>query len=127
MISTDIKKPVITMLSLLLLASVLSACSHSQPVRSEYENARHYVVVDVEVNELEKYEKFLALEAPILKKYGAYMEMDIRSKDQKKRYLIVSFPSFEADLEFVKSKEFQAILPLGITSAKSKIFHGYMH
>ena len=109
----------------LFVISTLFGCAHNQPTQSEYD--RHYVVVDVNINDQGKYNKFIELEAPVLKKYGAFMGMDIRSQDQKRRYLIISFPNREANENFVKSKEFQDILPLGIESAKSTIFHGYLH
>ena len=88
---------------------------------------RHYVVVDVDITDVKKYDEFLALGIQILKKYDAYVAMDTRSKDQKKRYIIMSFPNRESVDDFVKSEEFRSILPMNKESAKSKIFHGYLH
>jgi len=109
-------------LAIFVFILLLSSCAHV----SKHHNLtnRHYVVVDVEISDVEKYDKFLALEVPILKKYDAFIAMDIRSEDQKKRYIIVSFPDKESVGEFVKSDEFKEILPLNKESSTSKIFHG---
>jgi len=104
---------------------LLSGCAHHKLIHAPAN--RLYVVVDVDITDVEKYDKFLALEAPILKKYDSYVAMDIRSEDQKRRYIIVSFPDSETLDNFVKSEEFQKILPLNKESATSKIFHGYQH
>ena len=55
------------------------------------------------------------------------MAVDIIGKDQKRRYLIVSFPDREADENMLKSKEFRNIFPLNKESARSRIFYGYSH
>lgn len=106
----------------ILVISTLVSCSQLQPKPSLSD--RHYVVVDVNISDVAKYNKFIDLEKPILKKHGAFISMDIRNKDQDKRYITISFPDRETVNAFVKSKEFQAILPLNKTSSKSKIFHG---
>ncbi len=103
----------------------LGGCAHHKLVHAPAD--RLYVVVDVDITDLKKYDQFLALEAPILKKFDSYVAMDIRSEDQKKRYIIVSFPDSETLDNFVKSAEFQKILPLNKESATSKIFHGRQH
>ncbi|VAX19896.1 hypothetical protein MNBD_NITROSPINAE03-486 [hydrothermal vent metagenome] len=104
---------------------LLGGCAHHKSTHVPTD--RLYVVVDVDITDVEKYDRFLALEAPILKKFDSYVAMDIRSEDQKKRYIIVSFPDSETLDKFVKSAEFQKILPLNKESAKSKIFHGHQH
>jgi len=107
----------------LILSILLTSCS--QDFTKQDSNHRHIVVVDVEITDLIKYDKFIELEIPILKKHGAFIAMDIRSEDQKKRYIIVSFPSRDSVNDFVESEEFQKILPLNKESSKSTIFHGY--
>lgn len=94
----------------LILSFLIVSCSQNSTKR-EPDN-RHIVVVDVEITDLKKYDKFIELEIPILKKHGAFIAMDIRSEDQKKRYIIVSFPGRYSVNGFVKSEEFQKILPL---------------
>lgn len=107
---------------ILIMSFLIASCSQSS-TKQESHN-RHIVVVDVEITDLKKYDKFIELEIPILEKHGAFIAMDIRSKDQKKRYIIVSFPSRESVTGFVKSEEFKKILPLNKESSKSTIFHG---
>lgn len=111
-------KILIIFTSILLLSSCANITKHHNSTN------RHYVVVDVEINDVEKYDEFLALEIPILKKHDAFISMDIRSEDQKKRYIIVSFPDKESVGKFVNSGEFQKILPMNKESSTSKIFHG---
>jgi len=110
---------------LLVVILFLSACANT----AKYKNStdRHYVVVDVEITDVDKYDKFLALEVPILKNYDAFVSMDLRSEDQKKRYIVISFPDKESVGAFVKSDEFQKILPMNKASSSSKIFHGKLH
>ena len=109
----------------LVIVLLLHGCGHSMTGKNI--NERHYVVVDVDVSDINKYDEFISLELPILAKHDAYMAMDVRSKDQKKRFLVVSFPDKQSVTSFVKSEEFKAILPLNKSSAKSKIFHGKLH
>jgi len=111
-------KTLMISISVLLLSACANIVEHQNPT------SRHYVVVDVEISDIEKYDKFLALEIPVLKKYDAFIAMDIRSEDQKKRYIIVSFPNKESVKRFAKSDEFQEILPMNKESSTSKIFHG---
>lgn len=106
---------------LLFVTFLLSSCVQ---FNKRGDQLRHYVVVDARIYNIEKYDKFIQLEIPILKKFDAYIAMDIRSPDQKRRYLVMSFPSRETVKRFVKSKDFQKILPLNKQSAKSTIFHG---
>ncbi len=102
----------------------LSACTHHGTVFHQKLDNRHYVVVDASVSDPGKYDQFIALEQPILQNFGAHLEMDIRSDDQKQRHLIIVFPDEETVKKFVASPPFQEILPLSKTSAESKIFHG---
>ncbi len=112
-------------LILLFTASLIGGCALNKSTYAP--DDRYYIVVEAEVTDLIKYDRFLALESKILKKYDSYVAMDIRSEDQRKRYIIVSFPDRETADNFVKSAEFQKILPMNKESAKSKIFHGYQH
>lgn len=116
----EMKTGIITLVLLLL---TMTGCSHKPALLNKVES-RHYVVVDVVVSDLEQYDRFLALEKPILKQFDAHVAMDIRGEDQKQRYIIVSFPSRDSVEAFVSSAEFQKILPLGKASATSRIFHG---
>ncbi|NOY84063.1 hypothetical protein MNBD_NITROSPIRAE01-2081 [hydrothermal vent metagenome] len=109
---------------ILFLFLSLSACTHYLNSGHQKSDDRHYLVVDVSISDAEKYDRFLALEQPILKKFGAHLEMEIRSEDEKKRHLIIIFPDAETVKHFVASSEFQKILPLAKTSSKSKVFHG---
>lgn len=113
------------LLSTLIIVLLLNACAHNNP---DYKSVdRHYVVVNADIADIKKYDEFIALEIPILKNHGAFIEMDIRNKDQSKRRIIVSFPSKESVDNFVKSEEFQKILPMNKESAKSSIFHGSLY
>jgi len=116
----NMKTRVITITLLLL---TISGCSSKQGLLQQTP-PRHYVVVDVTVSDLKKYDRFLALEKPILENYDAFIAMDIRSEDQRQRHIIVSFPSHNSVDAFVRSEQFQTILPLNKASATSKIFHG---
>jgi len=106
----------------LIALFLLSSCSHI--TKHHNSTSRHYVVVNVDVTDVEKYDKFIALEIPILKNHEAFIAMDIHSEDHKKRYIIVSFPDKETVGKFVKSDEFKKILPLNKESSTSTIFHG---
>ncbi|MBI3570148.1 MAG: DUF1330 domain-containing protein [Gammaproteobacteria bacterium] len=102
----------------------LSSCVYQRAHHDEEKYTKHYVVVDATVLDLEKYDKFLELEKPILRNFGANVIMDIRNSDQTRRHLIVAFPNRATVDEFVKSDEFQSILHLSKESAESKISHG---
>ena len=117
------KRAFLTLLALLTLSG-LSSCAHYRAHDDEKKYASHYVVVDATVSDLEKYDRFLALEKPIFDKFRAHVVMDIRSSDQTRRHIIVAFPSRVSVDEFVKSDEFQGIVHLSKESAESKIFHG---
>ncbi len=109
--------------SIFLLLS-LSACPHHLNAVHQKPDVRHSSDVDALVSDFEKYDRFIALEQPILQKFGAHLEMEIRSEDGQQRHLIMVFPDAETVKKFVASSEFKAILPLGKSSSKSKIFHG---
>jgi len=55
------------------------------------------------------------------------MAVDSIGKDQKRRYLIVSFSDRDAEENMLKSKEFRNIMPLNKELAMRKIFYGYSH
>lgn len=110
-------------LTVILLLLSMAGCSHKIG-QLQQAPLRHYVVVDVIVADHEQYDRFLALEKPILKQFDAFITMDIRNEDQHQRYIIVSFPNRDSVDAFVSSAEFQEILPLSKRSARSKIFHG---
>lgn len=109
--------------SLFLFVS-LGACSQHLSAAHQKSDERHYIVVDAQVSDFEKYDRFIALEEPILKQFDAHLEMEIRSEDGKQRHLVIIFPDAQTVKAFVASSEFQEILPLSNASSKSKIFHG---
>ncbi len=78
-------------LIVLLALSCLNGCTDNKP--NILQSDRHYVVVDVEISDMEKFERFRSLEDPILKKHDSYVVMDLRSSDQKRRYVTISFPN----------------------------------
>jgi len=102
----------------------LNACTHHLETAHPKPDERHYVVVDARISNEAQYDRFITLEQPILQKFGAHLEMEIRSDDQKQRHLVIIFPDRETVKKFVASPEFQEILPLGKAASESKIFHG---
>ncbi len=112
-------------LIVLLALSFLNGCTANKP--NILQSDRHYVVVDVEISDMEKFEKFRSLEDPMLKKYDTYVVIDLRSNDQKRRSLTFSLPNAEALNTIIHSEEYQKIHPLLGESAKTNVFQGKLH
>ena len=81
------------LLVLLIAILLLRGCADNKSAFAL--NNRHYIAIDLVVTDLKKFDEFFALETQLLKKYNSNVAMDIRSKDQKKRNIILSFPDRE--------------------------------
>lgn len=120
---------------LLLTVFVLAGCATASPSPSllraktvqQKEDGRVYVVVDVAVKDVEKYDQWLAMEKPILERFGGEVIMEISSEDKTRRYLINAFPSQKSIDDFVASDAFQNIYPMNKEAADTKVFRGGLY
>lgn len=111
------------LIPIFFVMSILASCS----AEKDMDKTRIYVVATVTTTDAQRYDQWFASEKPILKKFGATTVMDIRSSDQKERRIVIAFPSEKQLGKFVKSPEFQKILPLNKEIAKTDIFHGKLY
>lgn len=107
--------------------AVSTATAQTQIGRQQKEDNRVYVVIDVAVKDVQMYDEWLALEKSILESFGGEEIMDVRSQDQKRRYIINAFPDQKSIDDFVTSDAFQEIFPMNKEAADTKVFRGYLH
>ena len=96
---------------------------------SEPATPKAYGIAEISVHDAEGYKAYVAAVTPLVEKFGGtYLVRGGRTLEKegapvKGRVVILEFPSLAAALAFYDSPEYQAVLPLRLKTAESRVFY----
>ena len=117
---------VITALAV-LSAAALAACSAAQEPAPAAAGPKGYILAEIAVTNPEPYQAYVAKAGPLVEKHGGkYLVRGGRNESREGaapagRLVILEFSSFEAAQAFYDSPDYQAILPVRMANATSRV------
>ncbi len=96
---------------------------------SEPATPKAYGVAEISVRDAEGYKAYVAAVPPLVEKFGGtYLVRGGRALEKEGapvagRIVILEFPSLAAAQTFYESPEYQAVLPLRLKTAESRVYY----
>jgi len=118
------------MRKLTVAALTLAACAFGYGLKaSEPLAPKGYAVAEIAVHDAEGYKSYVAAVTPLVAKFGGSylvrggMAIVKEGEAPAGRVVILEFPSLAAAEAFYASPEYQAILPIRLGSATSRVYY----
>lgn len=111
-----------------LLVSLCIAAVGVDAFAADARTPKGYAIAEISVTDAEAYKPYVAAVSPMVEKFGGkYLirggdAVAVEGEAPAGRLVVLEFPSLDAARAFYDSDEYQAILPLRLKSAASRVF-----